>query len=253
MGLLSKVKSTKTEKVEDRVGGFQVHPTDVYDALLERVYAYKTDGGTLAVVVEAEIYPNPDSDETKRYSQTFYVTNGDGENFYTDGQGKKRLNSSWVIIDSLAVLATKGEAGLAELDTEDITIKLKRDGKEVNEDVESFFELEGLECKLAIQHVNKPKTQKVDGKWVELEGEFSDSNEVNHVFNDEGFTALEYEAELAKPEFMEKWLKQWKGKTRTVKPKAKEATTRTGGTGRSGAGARTPSRSSGRASRFERK
>lgn len=252
MSLLAKVKqSKKVEKVEDRVGGFTVHPTNVYDANIVRMYSYKTNGGSIAVVMEADIYPNPDEDKTSRYNQTFYVTNAQGENFYTSKDGKQHMNSSWLLMDAIALFATEGEAGLGELETEEITIKLSRDGKDVHEEVESYPEVEGLEIKLGIQHINKPKSKKVDGIYVDIAGETVDTNEVNRVFDKDGFTILEWQAELKEPEFIDKWLKTWEGKTRTVKPKATEKTERTGGTGRT-ASARTPARSSGRGSRFTR-
>ncbi len=244
--ILSKVKSSrKVEKVEDRLGGFQIRPTAIYDAIVNKMYTFKSSGGALAVVLEAGLFLDPNTDEETRFTQTFYVTNGEGENFYTDSKGKERMNNSWVLVDALAMFATEGEAGLGELETEEFTIKRKDEsGKEVQEIVDSFPEVEGLEIKLALMHVNKPKSQKVDGKWKEIPDEFVEENTVDRIFDQDGFTILEWQAELAEPEFIHKWEKQWKGKVKQIKHKPVTATSRTGGTGRTGAStsARTLSR-----------
>lgn len=55
--ILSKVKSSrKVEKVEDRLGGFQIHPTAIYDAIVNKMYTFKSGGGALAVVLEAGLF-----------------------------------------------------------------------------------------------------------------------------------------------------------------------------------------------------
>ena len=249
MGLMGKVKSAKTEKTEDRVGGFKIHPTDVYDAVVKSMYASKTDNGSIGVTLELDLFLDPNSDKTTRFTTTQYVTNSEGENFYISTKDKKKyMNSSWLLIDAIAIFATDGDAGLADLETEIITVKKRKDGKEINVDVESYPEVEGLEIKVGIVAVNEPVSKKVDGKYVDTD-EMRDTNKLERIFNEDGFTLLEWEDGLDKPEFMAKWLKEWKGKTKAIKPKTSN-TEKTGGNGRGAAAQRGRSSPPTRGSRF---
>lgn len=253
MSIFKKVKTAKTEEVADRVGGgFIVHDTAVYPAKLIRAYGITSDRGSLGVVLEMNLFKDP-NDDTKatRYNETLYVTDQNQNNFYTSTKdGKNYMNTGWLLVDALALFATDGEAGLAELDTEEIFIKRTKDGKEVNVKAEAYPEMTDLEFNVAMLKVSKPKQVQVDGKWQDTE-DMIEVNEITKVFDAEGFTILEWQAEQAEPVFIDKWEKQWAGKVKTLKAKITE-TKRTGGSGRSSAGgsSRPAGRTSARPSRF---
>ena len=260
MGLFSNVKSsTKTEKVTDRVGGFVIHETGVYEATLRRMYASKADSGSLGVTLELDLFTDPNSDKTTRMTKTIYVTNSEGENFFISQKDNKQyMNSGWLMIDAIANFATDGEAGLAELETEEVFIKRTVDGQETTVTVEGYPEVADLSLNIGLMKVNKPVSKKVDGKWVDTE-EMRDENEIERIFNEEGFTFLEWEAnQLDAPEFINKWEKEWKGKTKTIKPKVAKTSRTAGGrqpAARGGAArgaAAAPARATGRPSRFTR-
>ena len=251
MSLFSKVKKAKTEAVEDRVGtGFVVHDTAVYPAQMIRAYGITSDRGSLGVVFEMNLFKDENNpDKATRYNETLYVTDALRNNFYEAKDGKKYMNSGWLIADALAMFATEGEVGLDELETEEIFIQKKKDGKDVNVTAELYPELNGLEFNVAILKISKPQQKQVDGVWKDTE-DMREVNEISKVFDAEGFTLLEWQNELEAPVFIEQWEKQWKGKVKTVKPKVTE-TKRTGGGGRaSSAAASKPARTSGRPSRF---
>ena len=253
MGIFNKVKSTdKVEAAKDTVGGYTVHETAVYPAKLARMYAHTADSGSIGVTLELDLFTNPDSEETKRMTKTLYVTNSEGKNYYEDKNGKNQMNTNWLMADAIAVFATNGEAGLGELETEEIFIKRTRDGAEVTEPVEAYPEVAGLDLNVAIMKVEGPKQKKVDGKWKDTD-EIQLTNEIDRIFNEEGFTLLEWEAgTLDEPEFINKWEKEWKGKTKKVKPKASTTSERTGGsrTAARGGATRTPAARTGRPARF---
>ena len=255
MALFDKVKSAKTEKTEDRLsGGFKIYPSAIYDAILKRMYAITSDKGSIGVTLELDLYTDPDSDKTERMTKTIYVTNSNGENFY-EKDGKNYLSNNWLMADAIAVFATNGEAGLSELETEDVFIKRTVDGKEMSITAEGYPEVAGLELKVAVLQVSKPKQKQVDGNWADTD-EIVETNEIDRIFDADGFTLIEWEAEKEAPEFINKWEKTWQGKVKTIKPKVKQ-TTRTGGAGRSAAAARTTrggtGNATGRQSRFTRK
>ena len=256
MGLFDKVKtSTKTEEVTDRVGGgFTIHESDVYDAVIKRMYAMTSDAGAIGVTLELDLFTDPESDKTTRFTKTVYVTDSEGNNFYSGKEDKKYMNSGWLLIDAIAVFATDGEAGLGELETEEVFVKRQKDNAEITVTAEGYPEATDLEIKVGILKLNGPKQKKVDGKWVDTD-ELQDSNELDRVFNVDGLTLLEWEGEKTNPEFMAKWVKQWQGKTKAVKPKT-APTAKTGGSGRNAGatrGAGKPERTTNRPSRFTRK
>lgn len=259
MSLFAKVKQTKTEAAKDTVGGFVVHDSGVYPAQVIRMFGVKAESGAIGVTLELNLFLDENMPEqATRYNETIYVTNSDGENFYTSSKDKKNYtNSGWLLIDALALFATNGEAGLADdLETEQIFIKRKVNDKEVNVETELYSELTGLDFMVGLHKIQKPASKKVDGKWVEdAEADPVTENRIDRVFNEEGFTILEIEKELDEPKFIDEWEKTWKGKMKIQKAKPVAATSRTGGAGRQAAAtrgntSRAPARTSARPSRF---
>lgn len=257
MSLFKNVKQTQTEAAKDTVGGFKVHESGVYPAEIIRMFGVQADTGSMGVTLELNLFLDENNPEhATRYNDTIYVTNSDGENFYESKKdGKKYTNSGWLLIDALAIFATNGEAGLGELETEDFFVKKTVDGKETNVKTEQYPEMAGLNFNVGLLKIQKPASKKVDGKWVEdASADPVTSNTIDRVFNEEGFSLLEWEAEAEEPKFIEEWEKAWKGKTKIQKAKA-TPTTRTGGNGRQatatrGGASRAPARTPVRQSRF---
>lgn len=254
MSLFTKVKSAKTEKAEDRLGGFVVHPSNVYDAEVVCMYGVKSDKGSLGVTVELDLFLDPDSDKPVRHTETIYVTNQNGENFYESKKDNRRyMNSGWLLVDAIALFATNMEAGLGELETEEFHYKRKKDGKEISVKTESYPEVVGLALQVGLLKVVKPKQIQVDNEYVDVDtGETTESNTIDRIFNEEGFTIIEWEAEKEEPEFIDKWLKTWEGKDKIVKPKIANRSKRTAGNDRANNARRAPA-STGRNPRFTRK
>lgn len=216
MGFIKAKKPKNMAKPEDSVGGFAPLASDVYSGTVTAAYAVESkseDSEALAVKLEVTL------DTGRKVTNQVWVTGADG-NVYSEYEGKKRYKAGYLLIDSLALIATEGEAGILDLETEEIIVKVKRDGNEVNEKVQSFFDLIGAKVQVGIISTTKYKQNFVDGEWIETE-ETITLPEISQIFSEDGFTLNELEAEAEEPEFINEWLKTWKGKTR--EPKAKEA------------------------------
>lgn len=215
MGFIKAKKPKNLEKPQDSVGSFAPLPSDVYPGTVTAAYAQESkqdDSEATAVRLEITL------DTGRKVTGTHWVTGKDG-NVYSEVQGKKKYKQGYLFMDSLALIATEGEAGILDLDTDEIVVKVKRDGKEENEKVESFTELLGVKVQVGIISTTKYKQNFVDGEYVDTD-ETITLPEMTVIFDEEGFTLNELEAEAEEPEFIEEWRKTWQGKTR--EPKAKE-------------------------------
>lgn len=209
-GFFKGVKKAKgIEKPQDSLGNFSNTASDVYDVIITAAYGLEsTKSDAQGIKIEAKI---PSLNDRKLF-QSWWITTGEGEVF-SERDGKKKYLAGYLKADALALLATEGECGILDLETEEKTIKVKRDGKEVNEVVDSFPDLIGFKLKVAILDTVKFKQNNVDGTYVEVDEKIH-VPEWHTLFDEEGFTANELEQEAEEPEFMEEWLKTWKGKTR---------------------------------------
>lgn len=218
MSFFKGVKKAKgiTKPTADTVGGYTPIPSDVHRVKVTAAYGVlSSKSDAQAVRVELEF-----ADLNKRKStQSIWITNAEGEVF-SEYEGKKRYKAGYLQMDALALLATEGEVGILDLETEPKIIKVKRDGVEVNEEVESFPDLVGFEFQIGIVDTIKWKQNNVDGTYV-------DTDETQHeaawhtLFDIDGFTLIELENEADEPEFIHEWSKAWKGKTRPA-PEKKE-------------------------------
>lgn len=228
------IKTAKgIEEAEDTVGSGGALASNVYPMKLKNAYLHIADSGSQALATEIEVEGN------RIIRPTFYVTTKEGNNYYETKDGKKKYLQGYLIADALAMLATEGEAGIGDLDTEQKTITVydSEKGGEVNKKVDAFVDLIGLEFNGGLLKVVKPKsTKNTDGTYTESKTETVEINELDKVFNEDGFTTIELQNGDEEPEFINRWLARWEDKVKTVKPKADK-----GPAGR-GAGARTAAR-----------
>lgn len=226
-----KLKGAKDiEEAVDTVGSGGALDSGIYPTKLKNAYVHIADSGAQAMNIEVEV----EGGRTQRHQ--LWVSNKDGEIFYTDSNGKKKYMGGFLIADALAMLATGGEAGIQDLETEEKILAIYDfdKGQDVNKKVEAFVDLFGLEFQAGIIKHVKPKKTKVGDEYVESETETITVNELDKVFSEEGFTTIELMEEAEEPDFIHKWLARWEGKEKTSKPKA-AAKGRNAAGGRSGA------------------
>ncbi len=213
MGFFKAKKEKGIKKPGDSLGGFTPLESDIYELKITAAYGVDSSkSDAQGIRIEAKIQGTD-----RKIYETHWISSGEGK-VTSEYNGKVTYKKGYLLMDALALLATEGEAGILELETEEKTIKMKRDGKDVNETVDSFPDLIGFEFKLGIVDALVYKQNNVDGEW-------KDTEEVEHraqwhtLFDLDGFTLNELESEAEEPAFEAKWLAAWKGKTRELPAK----------------------------------
>ena len=228
---------TPTEKLEattDRVGGgFEAIPTDIYEGTVKLAYVSKAAQSKASAVNLILLI------DGKEQAFQVYVTNKNGENFYTDKENptKKIPNSSFEIIDDLCLLTTN--AGLIDQDHEEKVVKIYNytERKEIPTQVPCLTALHGQPVKVAIQRQIVDKEKKDDSGEYKPTGETRTKNElIKFVQPDTNMTVNEYRAELTSAEWYPAWLSKNKGKDRDMSTKTAGGASGGGvlGTGRPG-------------------
>ena len=155
-GLFSGLSDQGMEATEDRLGGFQAHETDVYEATLKVVYAGQSASGAKSFTVVALL-------GDKEYSETIYVTKRTGENWYMGGEkkDKKVPLPGFTTINDLCLVTT--EKPLAEQDGEEKIVKVwdKEEGKELPKSVPVITGLTGKKVILVLPRPSKPRWKKI--------------------------------------------------------------------------------------------
>lgn len=214
------------EPARDVLGGGGVVETDVYDGKIALAYAGKSDQGANFLAVKI-LFNNGHN-----YSETMYVTNRNGENFYTK-DGKKNPLPGFTTANDLALLSTG--MSLADQDFEEKVVPIYDfDAKaEVNKKVMVATSMIGKPITVAIFKQIEDKNKKNDATGAyEPTGEFRDTNVIDKVFhNDTGKTVSEFVGKKD-AEFQAKWREKNKGK---VRDKSKGLAGKTGAPGKSGA------------------
>lgn len=165
MGLFGNLSTDNLEKQEDRVGGGGwTRETDIYTFEIKAAYAGKSTSSNARSVTFIFV-----DDAGKEYRETFWVTNGQGENFFhpKDKSGKKDTTKKnplpgFNIVNDICMIAT--DKPLSEQTDEEKTFKIwDNDAKqELPKAVPMLVELLGQKVSLAIYKVVENKTKKND-------------------------------------------------------------------------------------------
>lgn len=223
MSIFGNLSNEGHEQVEDRLGGFALFPTDIYEAKIKMAYAGASQRGARFVHLIADI-------GGKEYSETIYVTNAKGENFYhpKDGNGnpdpkKKNTMPGYVQVDDICLLIS-GKP-LNEQDSEEKIVKIYdyEAKKEVPTSVPVLVELLGGDIRFAIQQAKEDKNQKDEstGEYKPT-GETRDTNNIEKSFHFETkMTVVEIRNEATEPTFHDAWAAKNRGVVRDKSSGAK--------------------------------
>lgn len=189
MSLLNNVKTDAAAKGEERdsLGGYSVYPTNAYKAVINMLYLQKAASGAIGAVFDLTL----DVDGVpKKYSETLYITNAAGDNYFLDKKDQsKKILPSYITVDSfLTMLTGKGLASGAV--TEMKAIK-DRDNKVIQ--VEAFVDAINKVCYVAIENQEQNKSVKTDAGYVKT-NEKTNRNTISKFFNENKETATEAKA-----------------------------------------------------------
>lgn len=193
-------------KEKDSLGG-NLKNTGLYDAVIDLAYTTKADSGALGFAVVFKF----EDGSTHRLQE--WITSGDtkGNKPYYERDGKKIPLPGFTKISAITeMLMGKPLADFTDSDAETKTIKLwdGKQSKEVPTDVPMITALLGKKVKLGLLQVRTNKQEKQNGKYVNT-AEDRTLNEADKVFNENGFTLQEIEANFDEPDFINKWKEKY--------------------------------------------
>ena len=233
MSIFGNLTNEGLEETTDRLGGFQIRATDIYPATIKAAYAGQSASGARNVTVVVEL---PDGE----YSETIYVTNKKGENWFMNqnDKSKKVPLPGFTTIDDIC-LVTTGKS-LAEQDTEEKVVKIYDfdERKELPKAVPMLVDLIGQTLFLGIvqQTVDKNQKNESTGEY-EPTGETRQTNTIDKIFHDPTkMTVVEAENGATEAVFFDKWVEKNKGQVKD-KRKNKGAAPNSGRPGQTGGGA----------------
>lgn len=212
MSLNKFARRNDVENTQDTVGGFQPLQSDIYNAVVKVAYTTESKNGATGVVLILGL-------DGREYRETLYITNRNGDVFYTKNNIKHYL-PGFVNIDELCLVAA-GKP-LSECETEEKKVKVFNfeTMKEEPTDVPVIMDLVGKEIKVAIV-LEKQFKQAQGSNGYEDTDEVIERNQINKFFSTEGFTANEIKDGVEDADFYDKWIESNQGRVidRTKKKK----------------------------------
>ena len=217
------------QESQDRLGGISVFNTDIYIGTVKALYAGKSSGGATSVTLIADL-------NGKEYTETLYVTNKDGQNWFANKQDntKKVPLPGFTVVDDICLIAT-GEP-LATQETEEKVIKVwdSEAKKEMPKSVPMIIAALGKPIALGIQKTLANKQTKVGTEYVP-NAETREENHIDKVYHPEmKLTVAEARAGQDVAQFWDAWLLKNKDQVRDKR------TIKDGEVGSSGAPSKTP-------------
>ena len=180
MSVFGNLSNDGLEETTDRLGGFNVRDTNVYPATIKVAYAGESQGGAKNVTVVVNL---PDGE----YSETIYVTNKQGENWFLNqnDKTKKVPLPGFTTIDDICLVTTGNP--LSAQPTEEKVVKVYDydEKKELPKSVQVLVELTGKTVLLGIvkEVVDKSVKNDTTGEY-EPTGETREQNIIAKVFHD---------------------------------------------------------------------
>lgn len=216
MGLFANIKQAQDVKqTEDRVGGsYKPLASGVYKAVIKQMYAKPAQSGALGVTIEFEIHPQ--QGEPRKFTETYYVTNKNGENYYVSKAGDKHYLAGFNHVNDICLGLT--QKSMFELEAEgkiemkNIKVYNYTTKKDEIEQLPTFVSLLEKEVALGLIHKRENKNTKVGNDYVPT-AESREYNTLDKVFllkDGVPFTHNEVKAGLNEPVFVNQWLDKWK-------------------------------------------
>lgn len=207
MKMFGNIKTDGAQEAGDRIGGGGVFDSAVYDAIVKLAYAGQSQSSKAEFV---EVHLDIDGREFK---ERFYVTNRDGEPFYTDKKdGSKVYLPGFELVNDLCIITTN--KALSGQDGEEKMVKLYDfdQKKDLPTQVPVLTELLGKPVKVALlrQIVDK---QKKDGNGVyQNTGETREENVAHKFLHPELNVTVPEARQGLDAEFINKWTDRNAGK-----------------------------------------
>lgn len=191
--------------------------SDIYTGVVKMAYGTQSARGALGVVLTLYL-----EELGKEFTETVWVTNRDGHNYYIDKESKKkRPLPGFTVINDLCGVTVESEISQVETELKLVPVYNYDEKKQVPTEVEVFTPLLGTKCHIAILESKVNKQQKnAAGEYVAI----ADSHEVNSIEKIMHYptkvTLREAEDGNGEPIYYSAWLEANRGKVidkRTIK------------------------------------
>lgn len=231
MSIFNNLTTEGLEEAKDNLGGYVALETDAYTAKITMAYAGQAASGARSVTIKAKI-------GEKDYSETIYVTNKDGQNFFLnkDDKTKKVPLPGFTTINDICLVATGSP--LADQPTEEKLVNQwdKDARREMPKAAHVLVDLIGKEVGLGILNSLVDVNEKVGNEYVPT-GKTRNENNIEKVYDLETrMTVVEAMNGMQAGVFMDSWVERNKGQVRD-KTAAAKGNNQGAKTGRPGAGA----------------
>ena len=211
MNMFSKFKASADGVVQDadRMGGFSLKETGVYDATVKLIYFGEYKSGAQFAEAHFDI-------DGHMHRERLNISTKTGENTYTDTKtNKPKFLPSFETLNDIAIVTTGEEFTdlVDQIEEKTVNVYDYDLKKEVPTNVNCLIPVMGQNITLAIfcQLVDKESKQD-DGSYA-ANGETREENALDKVFHTEtGMTAYEGKSGLEKGLFIELWKKKNDGK-----------------------------------------
>lgn len=206
MNLNNLVNSDQLAEQTDSIGGRQLFPSDIYDAVISCIYLTESKGGATGAVVDLKI-------QGKDYRETVWFTNRNGENFYISKQdGSKQGLPGWNLMDAMSMCSI-GKGFLAALGSREEKVVKVYDYESKSEqptNVPVVMDMLNAKVKVGLLHqiVNK-REQDATGAYVEVD-ETREENVIHSVFHPDTRKTYSEMKNNADATFADKWLAKFK-------------------------------------------
>jgi hypothetical protein len=210
--LFGNLTNNGLEESQDRLGGFRVRDTDAYTGTIKVAYAgvsSRSKAQSVSIILELEA--------GGEYRETFWVTNGEGNNYYLDKNDKSKKNPlpGFTIVDDICMVTT--EKPLSQQTAEDKVINVydPDQKKELPKSVPMLVDLLGKKVTLGIVKELKNKQVKdANDKYVDT-ADTREENTTDKVFHyPSNLTMVEARRGVTNAQFYGSWVEANRGKAR---------------------------------------
>jgi hypothetical protein len=212
MSLFGNLSTEGLEKAGDRLGGFSTLESDIYPAKIKVAYAGKSNtSNAMSVTVIYDM-------GAREYRETYWVTNGQGENFFLNKQDstKKVPMPAFTHVNDLCLVTTDQPLAAQPTEEKMVNIYDPELQREAPKAVQVLTQLTGKDVFVGVIRQLENKSVKNDstGKYEPI----ADTREVNatdKIFHSPTkLTVSEATNGATDPVFFNAWLEKNKGTTR---------------------------------------
>lgn len=196
---------------KDRVGGGSfIVESGVYLATIKHAYIKQSAGGAYGLAVQLDL------DNGQTVLETLWVTNKQGQNFYTTQNGEKHYLAGFTLADSISLLTLEKPISTLTTETGLVEMWSSTAQDKVPTKVPVYTQLLGKQIKVGvIKEVDyKRSYNDATGAWEDSD-ETREYNVIDKFFRaSDDKTVDELRTKVEEATFINKWSEVWAGKTR---------------------------------------